>query len=372
MQAVEALNNSSNGMGEGLEFFELDMDNSIRSLLMEMGTSQRLDDQDDDNIDIDDEQQEGHFHPLLLRSMDCETACKQQQQQQPCSDPSMHLTAEERTWALQLRHVLQQQDDDEPLPLLTDFEVAQYAIVTHGNIGEALRRIHGMHVFCQEYGIQESVDQAMIYFTEWFRHHPGHLLHMDTDPETCEPIVVLDLAAYFPGIATGHKPSNVAPTKSLTKTTTLVDVQWHIDVIKNYYQLHVSCSNFSSIRQGVFMIIDCDDIGWDNWSMEYSNRFHGELWAHYPIKFKSTLCYNTGSVANVCWNMIKPLMDSTMRESLQLGCQIVPEMEGTPAPEKLCELYLQPSLEMAQANLLQRIKELLTLRQINIQRFKLE
>jgi hypothetical protein len=149
-------------------------------------------------------------HPLLLR---CENALAMNIS--VSNDPSMRLTEEERNWALELRQLVL--DSDEPLPFpLTDMEYVQYAMVAQGDLKEAARRIHGMQAFRQEYGVDETLEQAEIYFQEWFRHQPGFMLHLDTDPETFEPIVVIDLSAFVPGIATGHKQSKTpANTKHI-------------------------------------------------------------------------------------------------------------------------------------------------------------
>lgn len=271
-------------------------------------------------------------------------------------DSSLLITEEEHAFALQIRRAV---EEDEELRPLTDFEYAQYAIVTKGNLQEALSRIHGMQAFRDEYGINNSVQQCHEAYVEHFRQFPGYVLHFDIDESTQEPIVVLDLGRFKPNKTMEHTDPSKHP-----------DFNWRVEVTRSYYQTFFLAPSLAAIRQGVFSIIDCQDIGWDNFTIEYSQRYHSELWGHQPLKFKNLLCYNTGSVANICWSMIKHLMNANMRETLQLGCQLV-EMDGAQNPQRLSELYLQPNMQHAHEKMMHKMAELVELRNQNEQKFRL-
>lgn len=269
--------------------------------------------------------------------------------------PAMELTSVERNWALRLREAVEQLDD---LQNLTDMEYAQYAIITQGDIPKALTKLYGFQVFREEYGVDNSVEQAIEVLAEHFRQQPGYLLHLDVDPATNEPCVVMDNSAFYP-----------SRTMQLARGRHH-DFNWRVNLVRTYYEYYAATCSFSAIRQGIFLIIDCDGVGSENFNLEYATRFHMELWDQLALKFKHILCYNTTTVANVGWNLLRRLLDQNMKETLQLGCQLA-EVEGAPTPERLSELYLQPSLEVAQHKCLTCIAKLVRTRNRNQALFRL-
>ena len=82
------------------------------------------------------------------------------------------------------------------------------------------------------------------------------------------------------------------------------------------------------------------------------------------------MAYNTGYLANVGWNLMKPMMTDNVKQSIQLGCQVV-EPDGSVSNRRLCEFYLQPNIDIAQRSILARAKTMLQIRYHHEQQFQL-
>ena len=85
--------------------------------------------------------------------------------------------------------------------------------------------------------------------------------------------------------------------------------------------------------------------------------------------------YNTNTIANLAWNIKKPLLrqlfGETLRAKVALGCDV--EYNGDPSyPKlKLQDLYIQPDYPTAMANLMEKTKDLLEIRYGNQRDFYL-
>ena len=277
-------------------------------------------------------------------------------------DISMVVLPEERDWAHDIKRAVQEAEHLDPL---SDFDYVHYAIVTQGNLQDALYRIEGIQACKREYHIENTVDQGV----EQIRLHmdevvPGFLLHVDLCPVTNEPICVLDNAAFFPKFIKAGCPRR-GP-----------DYYWKTYLVASYYIMMACQPTMEAIRGGLTIILDCAEVEWKNVSMAFESQVNDELRSFYPQKYKTVLAYNTHVISNLGWSLFKQYMDESMKATLKLGCKILePEfaanMEGVETPTRLRELFLQPTKEIARVNLLRRVRELLTLREENVRNFKL-
>lgn len=280
----------------------------------------------------------------------------------PVDDYSMMILPEEREWALEIKRAVQEADHLDSSSL-SDFDYVHYAIVTQGQLPDALYRIEGMQACQREYQIHNTVEQGV----EHIRWHmdkvaPGFLLHLDLCPVTNEPICVLDNSAFYPKIIQAGCPKR-GP-----------DYYWTIYLVANYYIMLTCQPTFEAIREGITVIFDCAEVEWKNVSMAFESQMSDELRAYYPQKYKTVLAYNTHVIANLAWSLFKQYMDDSMKATLKLGCKILePEFapEGIETPHRLRELFLQPTEETARENLLRRVSELLTRREENVRTFTL-
>ena len=268
-------------------------------------------------------------------------------------DDTMTISPQERQWAMEIKQAVNESEDLKPL---TDFDYVQYAMVTLGNTQEALFRIAGMQAFREEYGIDNSVEQAVDHLDRAMQMLPGFILHLDNCPHTNEAIMVWDASVCYPQRILSINPDH-GP-----------DHNWKTYVVAHYYMTLASQPTLFSVRDGLTLLIDCGQVGWENVSMDFQRRMNDELRGFYPLKWKRILAYNTAVIANVGWSLFKQFMSPHMRESLKLGCQVA----GSQSETRLCQLFLQPSLEGAKDNILGRFRTLLLLRHQKAMRFRLD
>lgn len=268
------------------------------------------------------------------------------------ADDTMKISALEKQWALALQQAVKESDGLKPL---TDFEYVQHAIVSQGNVQEALFRIRGLQAFREEYGIDHSLEQALDYLTRAMQMLPGFILHLDNCPFTNEAIMVWDASACYP-----------EKVLSLERTTGK-EYNWKTYVVAHYYMNYLCQPTLFAVRDGLTILIDCGDVSWNNVSMDFQKRMNDELRLYFPLRWKRILAYNTATIANIGWGLFKRLMPQNMRTSLKLGCQVI----GTETDTRLRELFLQPSQADAKSNVIARATTLHKMRRENTANFRL-
>lgn len=264
----------------------------------------------------------------------------------------MIVLPEEREWAVVIKRAVLEADHLHPL---SDYEYVQYAIISQGDIHDALERISAQQTFKTKYHIDDSVDQGRRYLGWVMNNIPGFVLYLDNHVETNESIIAWECSVFNP--------------KEIMKD----DKAWEAYMTFSYYLYSLSQPTFASIRAGIVLLLDCAEVEWKNVSMEFQQRTHEELRNSYPFKYKRVLAYNTHLIANLGWSLFKKIMSPTMRDSLQLGCRIdlSPALDGPEALSRLRQLLFQPSQEVAQTNILRRAGDLLAKRVENVSTFKL-
>lgn len=264
---------------------------------------------------------------------------------------SMSLEPDERDLALEIKKVVEEQSDG--LPQLSDFMYAQHAIASQGCLATALDRIRGLQYFYEEYGIDESVDQGVHAVHQYLELHPTGLLHVDYHDEGDSVAIVHDLGKVFPN-----------KVFRLDKEG-LTDRHWKIHVMGSFYSTHALNPNLECIRNGHITLIEGSSFGWDNFSTKCERRLQEEYMLFYPLNPQKVLFYNTNVVINTLVGILKPVLPRHVQDAFEVGCQI----EGQEIT--LRDLFLQPTPEIAQANLLRNIQKLLQERAKNERSFRL-
>lgn len=270
-------------------------------------------------------------------------------------DPTMILSDDERQWTLQIKEAFQNASHFGNGVQVSDFFFAQHALVSHGDVDEALMRIEGMHRFYQEYEIDHSPEQALYYVREFMQQQPGYILHLDVSPITQQAWLVTDSAAFQ------------------VQQALASDERWKICVCGTYYIVHYcQGTTLTSIRQGILCEIECDSVGWHNFNSEFVTRLFGELFSYIPSKYQMMRAYNTTVVANLLFSLAKPFMSENQKSSIKLGCQVVSNSPGSDSgTRRLSEFYLQPNTKVATQRIIQRIDELLRIRTHNEETFRI-
>lgn len=271
------------------------------------------------------------------------------------TDPTMMLTDQERRWALAIKEKVNSSDSFRPL---TDMECAHYAIISRGNMAEALVRIEGMQTFREAYSIDNSPEQG-VYFLEQFEIlFPRALMHLDICPTTNAGIWVFDFGAHY-------AKKGISPN-----STKGPDFNWEVSVLASYYMFTVIQPSLASIREGVGCALDFADYSFEHFSFEYYQRLHDECFGYLPLKWRKCEGYNTTMAANLGFSMIKTLMNANLKSTYKMGCQLEGRGAGASAM-RLREVYLQPSPETAHHRAVEKARELLILRAYHERTFRL-
>ena len=323
-------------------------------------------------------------------------------------DPTMLITDDERTWALEIKQAV---EDSTELDNICDMFYAQYAIINQGDLPKALRMIQGMQTFRRTYKIDDSIEQGVHYLRKEMSQQPGFLLTVNIDVPRQISYISYDCGALRPDVAMGH---------SRCPTTGVMQENWVVLMAAAYYKKYACQPSLATVRNGFTVLADFGDYDWNNFSLEMSEGMFGELLDHYPMVWNHFFAYNTGTyidssfirsllhgclftclsdydtgwtsiivqnfvltfgtidlqialgyLANILFGLAKQVMTPAMKESVQLGCQIIEPDEGSNSGRRLKDFYYQPSQEVAEGSILDRTRLLLTARRHNEETFRL-
>ncbi|CAB9496299.1 expressed unknown protein [Seminavis robusta] len=271
------------------------------------------------------------------------------------------LTGQERAWALEIKTAVEAPNSG--IRPVCDFEYAQYALVTKGDLQEALRCLKGMQLFRSHYQVDDTVSQAVSALEQFIALMPGTFLMVDKCPDTLEGIVVVDISKYLPEVAQTPSPGHSD-----------LEHNWKIHILFWYYVIRTAQPGFKSIRKGIVALVETADAGWDNMDMSFEQRTFAELWAHYPWIAKSTRVYNSGLVSTIWVSLLKRFISNQHFQAIRMGCEVGEDdvnRDPTRPKLKLSELYLQPGANRAGRCLLLRATELLDARRVHEESFRL-
>ncbi|CAB9508050.1 expressed unknown protein [Seminavis robusta] len=270
----------------------------------------------------------------------------------PPQHSSMQLTSQEKSWSLAIKHFVEKESEE--LCPLADMEYAVYAIISHGNLADAMRRIQGIQAFREAYRVDVSPQQGVHMIEEFLNQQPRAMLYIDVDVETLQGINVWNAGA-------------LDFNKALATEAT-----WRTYIVGAYYMYYACQPTLQTVRQGHAVMADFTAFSWDTKHIneEYHSRYAGEMFSFFPVRFAKYLAFNTGFPATVAWTMLKRVFPPSLIQVIQLGCEI-PMAEGEQVPSTLEEKYLQPSLQEANNRTLCRALDLLSLRAKNQALFQL-
>lgn len=268
-------------------------------------------------------------------------------EQEEVRPDDMWLSPLECSWAQELKETIEMEESGiEPL---TDFEYAEHAIVAQGNLEEALRRIQGMQTFREVYRPKDTVQEGVYYMQAQIRLLPGVYMHTDISAETGTCMCVWNFAKFD-------------PTRLLA-----TEENWKTHILGEYFWRHMQQPTFRSVRQGSYQLIESRGVGWHNFDSTAEQRWNQELMNHMPMKVKQVLVYNSNTVMNLVWSLAKPFMMEEHRNSMKLGCTI--DCENPEAT--LMDVFCQPSVEAAEARVVENANRYLAIRYQNQSRFRL-
>jgi len=266
-------------------------------------------------------------------------------------DPTMALTAEERTWALSLKEAFQNHEDILACAI-TDMEIATYAIIDQGNLERSCERAICMQAFKMQYNINDTTEEGLYIFRRLHEFCPGLLLSIESCPneDGCgSHALVMDLARYYP----------------LRFLNDPRDFRYNIGAI--YYMKLCTQPDFQSIRDGYRHLCECDGVTWENASFKVESRNIDQLLAHMPYRRRLVKCLRVPSVLLVLYSLMKPFLPKEEYDAFLFGTEDL----QTEFPERIDQFYLQPNMDQAHKNMIQRCRALLTRRYYHQRAFRL-
>ncbi|CAB9511534.1 expressed unknown protein [Seminavis robusta] len=253
----------------------------------------------------------------------------------------MKLTQEEHEWALEIKEMIANSPE---LDKYTDFMCAQMAIITRGDLEDAMHRAHGLQDFRREYKILDTLEQGHMCMKQLTELLPLHLLSFSFSPSEGTYILAHDLTKI--------------DTK-LLNTVSKVET-W---MAASYY-LHTTFSaDMASIRRGCIAMVECEGMDWTKkQDFKLIQAMLRQLLTVYPFigEFRG---FHTGTVFNVLASILRRILPSEFKEKFRTGYRF----DG-----RLDSFYLMPDVPTANRRLVSRLCETLKRRYDNEQTFSLD
>lgn len=263
----------------------------------------------------------------------------------------MGLTDEEREWALSIKEIADSSPDLRRHPL-SDMMIAQIALVSleegeEGDREKARERIENLQAVRDNYEIVDTLETGKdIVRRVVLDLLPGFVLSFYLHPSHASYVLVTDLTSFDMSIFDD-------PDKLLL---------W---LKACYYITHCQNPDLSAVRNGIIYLQECQGYYWKGMSMFQPRGVQewSDLVAGYPAHFRCIMNFHTGLFLNLLASAGKRLLPPRIAPKIVLGC--ISE-HGT-----LDKLYLQPSLEVANQRLMQKLDQALELRYGNEASFSL-
>ncbi|CAB9526068.1 expressed unknown protein [Seminavis robusta] len=257
-------------------------------------------------------------------------------------DGSMHLSKREIRWALAIKAAVvdsnkaKQEEGEDELIELTDFEYCQYALVTKGDVEDALERIEKMQAFREEYQIHDTAEEGMEILRAFTIQQPWFMVSVDYNPTNGHFIAVYDYAKL--------KPAAVDYPED-----------WRIWLGGLYYLFQICQSNLVACREGLVHIAECEGMWYNNFSMDFMSRNWYHLMGHYPLINKECSWLHTPLVGNIQHAFYKSMMGSTA-DVIRVGCHFS-GYDG-----RIDQMFKMPSEDIAEFRLMGRYLDYLDVR----------
>ena len=252
----------------------------------------------------------------------------------------MNVSEEELQWARKIKTAIEGSDD---LDNLTDFMYAQYAIKENGDVQAALNRAQMMQEFRQEYGVLDTVEDALRYLTGLVDMMPGLFLSFSFNQGDGNYAVVSDLCKF--------DMSEIRTPERLSRCFKGA-----------YYLLHALNPDLEAVRRGDTFLCECQGYQWKKDNMFDAKTFEKgwrELFMVYPCRFNQIKYFHTGLCFNLLASMSKRYLPPESHNKIQFGCNFMYRLDS---------MYFLPSMEDANQRIVSRFEHALQ-RRFHYERF---
>jgi CRAL/TRIO domain len=264
----------------------------------------------------------------------------------PECDPSMMLSESERRRALAVKAAV---EADNRIKNLSDFEYVQYALTCSGESLEMVcERVYLMEAFKKEYKLLDEALQGIKLFHGCVKHHPGFMLAIEYLARSDNYCAVSNYQAFNPDMA-----------------QTFEQTQAWLGGI--FYQYQAQQPNFSAMRNGISVIVDCMGASPSNFNATLVEKYAVELRRAYPMNQREWYFINAGMIATLTCSMWKRFLPKRHLKTFHFA-NSAPGLEG----KSLRSVYHTPNRDAAEKRMLMQVLKFLLLRYQNQHNFSLE
>ena len=154
------------------------------------------------------------------------------------NDPHrMQITATERQRALAIKRAISNDPEIDPV---SDFTCAQLALIVEDDIESALERLLQMQGFREEYGIRDTVAEAVQTMAHYLSLMPGAHLSFAFNYEDGNYVIIYD---------NNKMDCDILQQRESNIRTSLAG---------SYYTLKALCPDLEAVRKGAVLIIECE------------------------------------------------------------------------------------------------------------------
>ncbi|CAB9515168.1 expressed unknown protein [Seminavis robusta] len=261
----------------------------------------------------------------------------------PTDGGRMELSDHERQWALDIKEEMIR---DPELDVMSDYDIAQIALVDQGDTEAAIDRAYKMQGFKMEFDVIDEPAHGRRILQQFMDLFPDLLLCFSYSHPLERYVVAMD-GTKFDAKTLKHNPQALQ---------TMMCV--------GYYIYHALNPDFESIRQGVILLAECGGFCWtQHLSMDLFKMITSDFISVYPVKWNKIRHFHTSLFFNLVSSMAKPLMPSDFKEVFEVGCV---SLLG-----RLDEVYLTPTREAATERFKDRLATSLQRRYQNASEFTL-
>lgn len=203
---------------------------------------------------------------------------------------TMTVTGEEAENALALKaKVLAAEDVDD----LTDFEIAQFALVSKTDHERAMKRVRRLQALRRRYSIGSTMEHVKASFAFIEQNSPGLFLGMSTTKDGCTAL--FNESQLFQ--RNGKIPvddENIAAMMSFM-----------------VHLLEAVSPDITAVRNGLVSVSLCEGVGWGNFNMEMERRGAEVYQDSYPIRMKGLYMLDPPFIINAIMDIVKVSTSAT-------------------------------------------------------------
>ena len=223
----------------------------------------------------------------------------------------MEISPQELLWAQTIKSAAHE-DPDLDATCLSDFEFLQHALIAKDNTKKRLNRIKRLQKFKTEYGIMlvGSFEQGMRDLTKYRDTHPDAVLSI--------------------GFLPNHRAVMFGDNSEFLAKNFQTQEAMNISLRGLFYLLQTCQPNAATIRAGFSLVIDGQNMGMHNFSMEMEKRVSLLLDQAYPMRMNQIVFANSSWWMRLLKKIAQTFMSKKLRQRYILPDDIQTYLKDSP------------------------------------------